>query len=196
MTDLNRRGWALGVGLGVVALGGGAWLRSRHAPLSPVADLDVDVTPAAGGVASSGAAIAASPLPFALTTLDGKTLAAADIRGRAVVLNFWAPWCPPCVREMPEIDRFARSAAGKDTLVIGLAIDEAPAVHRFVAEHPISFPVSVLGYAGLSWVRKLGNDSGALPFSAVFDRRGRLVHRKLGPTSAAELSGWAQSSST
>jgi hypothetical protein len=92
---------------------------------------------------------------------------------------------------MPEIVRFSCSPAGKDTLVIGLAIDEKPAVDKFLAEHPVGFPIVVLGYAGLSWVRQLGNESQALPFSVVFDRGGRkVVQRKAGATTAAELQGW------
>jgi hypothetical protein len=75
--------------------------------------------------------------------------------------------------------------------VIGLAIDERPAVDKFVAAHPVSFPIAVLGYAGLAWVRRLSNDpSVALPFSAVFDRSQKLVQKKFGPTSEAELTGW------
>ena len=128
--------------------------------------------------------------PSRVETVDVRTLTADDIHGRSVLLNFWAPWCPPCVREMPEIDRFARSPAGKDTLVVGLAIDEVPAVKKFLAEHPVGFPVVVLGYAGLNWVRRLGNDGGALPFSVVFDPGQHVAHRKAGPTTAAELAGW------
>ena len=186
MSDMNRRGWGLGVVLGVAALGGGAWLRSRGIPLTPLPEAD-----AATGSAGASALV---PIPMPLTTIDGKTLTAADIGGRNVVLNFWAPWCPPCVHEMPEIDRFARSAAGKNTLVIGLAIDEKPAVDKFIAEHPVSFPIVVLGYAGLAWVRQLGNESQALPFSVGFDRAQHVAHRKPGATNAAELTGWVSQS--
>ena len=182
MTEPNRRGFGLAVALGVAALGGGALLRSRSVPLTPLPEAD-----AATGAANP----ALAPIPMPMTTLDGKTLTAADIGGRAVLLNFWAPWCPPCVREMPEIDRFARSPAGKNTLVIGLAIDEKPAVEKFIAEHPVGFPIVVLGYPGLSWVRRLGNDSQALPFSVSFDRSQAIAHRKAGPTNIAELTDWS-----
>ncbi|MGN6527364.1 MAG: TlpA family protein disulfide reductase [Burkholderiaceae bacterium] len=186
MTDMNRRGWGLAVVLGGAAMGFGAWLRSRGVPLSPLPEAQAGTPGQAGpGAPAQGA------IPVPLTTREGRTLTAADIGHRSVVLNFWAPWCPPCVREMPEIDRFSRSAAGKDTLVIGLAIDEKPAVDKFLAEHPVGFPIVVLGYAGLSWVRQLGNDSQALPFSVVFDRGGhKVVQRKAGATTAGELQGW------
>ena len=189
MTAIDRRSWAIGAVLGAAALGTGAWLRSRH-PAVQTGD--------AMAAAASAAGVAVpplTPLPAPLQTTDGRTLTDADIGDRFVVLNFWAPWCPPCVREMPELDRFARSEAGKNALVIGLAIDEPPAVARFVAAHPVSFPISVLGYAGLAWARRLSNDPNvALPFTAVFDRSRRLAQHKFGATNAAELSSWVHAS--
>jgi thiol-disulfide isomerase/thioredoxin len=175
MTAINRRNWGVTLGAGALALGAGAWWQDR-----------LSAANAAGAPPADGV------LPQPLTTLDGKTLNAGDLAGRAVVLNFWAPWCPPCVKEMPELDRFARSPAGKDTLVIGLAIDEDPAVRKWIAAHPVGFPISILGYAGLAWVGRLGNDAKVLPFSVVYDRSHRLVQHKVGPTSEAELARWAR----
>jgi len=185
LSGLTRREWVAGIGLGAAALGVGAWLRHRQAPVE---------TGDRAAAAASAAGIALPPLtpiPAPIRTTDGRMLSNDDIAGRAVVLNFWAPWCPPCVREMPELDRFARSADGKDALVIGLAIDEQPAVDKFLAAHPVSFPISILGYAGLAWARRLSNDPNvALPFTAVFDRSRRLAQHKFGATNAAELAGW------
>ncbi len=187
MSDMNRRSWGLGLALGAVGLGAGAWLRQRRAAVE---------TGDAVAAAASAAGLAIPPLtpiPVPIKTMDGRTLTNADIAGRFVVLNFWAPWCPPCVREMPEIDRFARSPDGRNTLVIGLAIDEQPAVDKFVAAHPVSFPISVLGYAGLAWARRLSNDPNvALPFTAVFDRSQQLAQHKFGATNATELASWVR----
>ena len=191
MTGLTRRDIVGAAVLGGAALGVGAWLRHRQAA-APVAVGDG----AAAAASAAGVALPPlTPLPTPIRTLDGRILADADVGKRVVVLNFWAPWCPPCVKEMPEIDRFARSAAGKDVLVIGLAIDEAPAVERFVAAHPVSFPISILGYAGLAWARRLSNDPNvALPFTAVFDRAHRLAQHKFGATNADELADWTRAS--
>ncbi len=186
---MNRRDWMAGLGLGAAALGAGAWLRQRQAPVV------VGDTAAAAASAAGVALPPLTPIPAPLRTTDGRTLTDADVGGRFVVLNFWAPWCPPCVREMPELDRFARSDAGKDVLVIGLAIDEQPAVDKFLAAHPVSFPISILGYAGLAWARRLSNDPNvALPFTAVFDRSQRLAQHKFGATNAIELAGWVRRS--
>jgi len=189
MSALTRREWIAGLGLGAAGLGVGAWLRHRRPPVE---------TGDGAAAAASAAGIALPPLtpiPAPIRTTDGRTLSDADIAGRFVVLNFWAPWCPPCVHEMPEIDRFARSEAGRNVLVIGLAIDEQPAVDRFLAAHPVSFPISILGYAGLAWARRLSNDPNvALPFTAVFDRSQRLAQHKFGATNAAELASWVRTS--
>jgi len=186
MSGLKRRDAALAIALGGAALGAGAWLRHRQAQ-AEVGD------PAAAASAAGLALPPLTPIPAPIRTMDGRTLTDADVAGRVVVLNFWAPWCPPCVKEMPEIDQFARSPAGKDVLVIGLAIDEPPAVEKFVAAHPVSFPISILGYAGLAWARRLSNDPNvALPFTALFDRSQRLARHKFGATNAAELSDWVR----
>ena len=187
MSGLTRRDAVAAAVLGGAALGFGAWLRHRQPPV---------VVGDTAAIAASAAGIALppiTPIPAPIRTMDGRTLTDADVHGRFVVLNFWAPWCPPCVKEMPEIDRFARSKAGKDVLVIGLAIDEAPAVEKFVAAHPVSFPISILGYAGLAWARRLSNDPNvALPFTAVFDRSQRLARHKFGATNADELTQWVR----
>jgi thiol-disulfide isomerase/thioredoxin len=187
VSALKRREWIAGLALGTLGLGAGAWLRQRRPP--------VEIGDAAAAAASAAGVVLPplAPLPAPLTTTDGRTLTNADIAGRFVVLNFWAPWCPPCVREMPMLDAFAGSAAGRNVLLIGLAIDEAPAVDRFIAAHPVSFPISILGYAGLAWARRLSNDPNvALPFTAVFDRSQRLAQHKFGATNAAELESWVR----
>ncbi len=123
---------------------------------------------------------------------DGKPLAMAGLRGQALVLNFWATWCPPCVKEMPELDRFARQFANRGGRVVGLAVDNPTAVRQFLTRSPVSYPIGLAGFDGTDLSRKLGNSAGALPFTAVFNRDGRLVQRKLGETSFDELSRWVQ----
>ena len=122
-------------------------------------------------------------------------LAARSLRGRPLVLNFWATWCPPCVTEMPELDRFARDFAPKGWQVLGLAIDQADAVRRFLAATPVSFPIVITGTAGLELVRALGNATGGLPFTVVLDSDGQVRHRKMGATDHTELAAWAGSGS-
>lgn len=124
-------------------------------------------------------------------TPGGGSLALAGFRGRPLVLNFWATWCAPCVREMPTLDRFHRQYGARGWQVVGLAIDRADAVKEFLARTPVGFPVGLAGLEGADLARQLGNDRGGLPFTAVFDGSGRQVERHLGETHYEQLVHWA-----
>ena len=118
-------------------------------------------------------------------TLDGgPQLATATLRGKPLLVNFWAPWCGPCVKELPEIDRFHQTSGWA---VLGIAVDSAEPVHAFLQNTPTHFPHVLAGLGGASLSRKLGNDQGGLPFSVAFDAAGEVVWRKLGPTTTTEL---------
>lgn len=122
---------------------------------------------------------------------DGSPMAMAPLLGRPLVLNFWATWCPPCVREMPALDRFQREFASRGWQVLGLAVDRPGPVREFLARSPVSYAIAMAGLAGTDLSRTLGNASGGLPFTAIFDRGGLVAYRKLGETSFEDLAWWA-----
>lgn len=190
----RRTGLALGV-LVAAAAGGAGWLlQDRRRP---------DATPSAPPARPAAAASAASgpdgDATAALWSLrleqpDGGTLVLAERRGRPLLVNFWATWCPPCVRELPQIDQFAREQAARGPAgwqVVGLAADAAGAVRTFLARTPLSFPVGLAGFGGITLAQQLGNAQGGLPFTIAFDADGKLIHRKLGETHLQELRDWA-----
>lgn len=124
------------------------------------------------------------------TQLDGAMLATAAFKGKPLVLNFWATWCPPCVEELPLIDDFFRQNKFKGWQVLGLAVDQATPVTRFLTQSPLSFSVALAGFAGIEMSRSLGNLSGALPFTVVFASTGEVVHRKMGKLTSEDLRLW------
>jgi thiol-disulfide isomerase/thioredoxin len=130
--------------------------------------------------------------PLTFDTPTGSTLAMQSLRGKPLVVNFWATWCPPCVEELPLLDGFYRQNAAKSWQVVGLAIDQPSAVRKFLERTPVSFPVGLAGLGGTELTSALGNMSGGLPFTVVLGASGDLLQRKMGRITTADLVQWGQ----
>jgi len=122
------------------------------------------------------------PAPmFAVTDIDGRELSTASLRGKVVIVNFWATWCGPCRAEVPDL--VALQAKYKDTLqVIGVSEDEAgvDVVKRFAAEHKINYPIVMM----TPQIEKLYPGISALPTSFIVDRESRVVQKHVGMLTA------------
>lgn len=131
---------------------------------------------------------------WALTLEDptGAPLSLAAFRGRPLVINFWATWCPPCVEELPMLNAFFAQHRGKGWQVLGLAVDQPSAVRAFVQRLPLAFPVAMAGLGGTDLARSLGNATGGLPFTVVVSANGDISHRKLGKVTPEDLRQWAE----
>jgi thiol-disulfide isomerase/thioredoxin len=125
-------------------------------------------------------------------TPQGQTLAMASLRGRALLINFWATWCPPCVEELPLIESFYQVNKPRQWQVVGLAVDQPSAVRQFLAKGPVSFPIGMAGMAGTELSRSLGNLSGGLPFTVVLGPDGQVRQRRMGRLTADELAQWGR----
>jgi thiol-disulfide isomerase/thioredoxin len=123
---------------------------------------------------------------------QGGTLHLKEALGQPLLLNFWATWCPPCIKEMPLLDAFARQHQTKGWRVMGLAVDGPTPVREFLARQPVSFGIGLAGLTGVELSRSLGNAQGGLPFTVVFNRQGRLVQRKTGTVTEADLAAWVR----
>ncbi len=115
----------------------------------------------------------------------------ASLKGRRVLLNFWATWCPPCVEELPLLDSFQQQRAANGWQVVGLAIDQPSAVRQFLARTPVRFPIGLAGLEGTELAKSLGNLSGGLPFTVVLGPDGQVRQRRMGKLSRADLDAWA-----
>lgn len=126
-----------------------------------------------------------------LRTPQGTELAFDTLRGRPLLVNFWATWCPPCVEEMPLLDAFWRQNVARNWQVVGLAIDQPTAVRTFLQRTPVGFPIGLAGLDGTALTRSLGNLTGGLPFTVVIGADGTLRQRRMGRVSEADLKAWA-----
>lgn len=100
--------------------------------------------------------------------------------GKVMVLNFWATWCPPCLKEMPAFSMLQQKLGAQGLQFVGLAIDDVKSVKSFIASTPVAYPLLIAEATGVALAERLGNRLGALPFTAIFDRTGRLVEVKTG----------------
>ena len=125
-------------------------------------------------------------------TPDGGSLAIACFYGKPLLVNFWATWCPPCIEELPLIDRFYQENKAKSWQVLGLAVDQPSAVRAWLQRKPLHFPIAMAGFAGTELSKSLGNLTGGLPFTVVFGASGQLLHRKSGKVTEDDLAQWAQ----
>ena len=170
---MNRRGLVYGGVALAAALGGAGLAWRRWQPAAPV----------------DGAAQA-----FWASTLDapdGRPVALAGFRGKPLLVNFWATWCPPCVEELPLLERFHAQQRGRGWEILGIAVDQPSAVRQWLQRQPLSFPVVLAGLQGTEMSKSLGNQAGGLPFSVLFGGQGQVLERKLGQLHERDLQSWA-----
>ena len=124
-----------------------------------------------------------------LQDINGAVFDAAGFaQDQALIINFWAPWCPPCVEELPLINQQLLLKPNKKIQLLAIAIDDLDQVQRFWRARllPAITPV-VAGYAGMQLMRQLGNEQGQLPFTVVLAADGAILHSHLGALKAADM---------
>lgn len=113
--------------------------------------------------------------------------------GRTTLVNLWATWCAPCLKEMPDLQRFADEQGDNGVQVTGIALDDAQAVLAFLRQHGIAYPVLVDAAGPTDAGVRLGNPAGALPYSVLVSADGRVLKTRIGPfTDGADIAGWVQ----
>ena len=166
---MNRRLFLYaGAAVAVAAAGGYAYRERRRAGSAPAGDDPV-------------AALRALPLP----DLDGKPHSLAEWQGRPMVVNFWATWCAPCVKEMPELQALHQKYPAIQ--FVGIGIDKPENMRQFLQKVPVSYSLLVMGSGAIDTLRALGNPAGGLPFTLIFDADGRISRKILGQIQPDDL---------
>lgn len=128
-------------------------------------------------------------------TPDGSKLAMQTLKGKPLLINFWATWCPPCVEELPLLERFYLQNKAKSMQIVGLAADKPEAVRTFLKKLPLTFPVGVIDLSGIALSKSWGNLAGGLPFTVILAADGRVMQRKMGKLSEEDLKTWLDAAS-
>lgn len=129
-----------------------------------------------------------SALPeFNLSDLSGRQHNISEWRGRILVLNFWATWCPPCLKEIPDFIDLQKQYADKDVQFIGIALEDKEPVAKYAAATHINYPILLGGDNGITLAHQLGNSMDAVPYTLIVDRQGQIIYRHPGELSKEHL---------
>ncbi|HTJ91606.1 MAG TPA: TlpA disulfide reductase family protein [Pararobbsia sp.] len=118
---------------------------------------------------------------------DNTQQALSQFKGKALVVNFWASWCGPCIAEMPALSALHKQYAAKGINFVGIAVDTAPNVQGFVHRVNVNYPLVIAGFGGGDLARQFGDEQGALPFTVVIDASGKVRSTTLGQVKPEKL---------
>jgi len=125
-------------------------------------------------------------LEFNLPDLTGKQRNISEWQEKIRIINFWATWCPPCLKEIPEFIKL-QNEFNKDIQFIGIAIEDKQSVEEYLATININYPILIGEDGGIALSNKLGNIINAVPFTLVVNRQGQIVHRQPGEISREKI---------
>ncbi len=128
------------------------------------------------------------PLPeFSFPDLNNVSHSSKEWQGKIIVLNFWATWCPSCLKEIPEFMAL-QTQYGEKVQFVGIALDDLDAVKTFQQKTAVNYPLLISGdWAGFQLAKKLGNLISAIPYTVVANRDGIIIYHHAGELSANEL---------
>jgi len=128
-----------------------------------------------------------APPEFNLSELSGRQHNISEWKGKLLVLNFWATWCPPCRKEIPDFIALQEQYADKGLQFIGIAIEDKEPVAEYTATTKINYPILLGGDNGIALAHQLGNSVDAVPYTLVVNQQGQIIFRHPGEISKQQL---------
>ena len=126
-------------------------------------------------------------IDFSLPDLTGKQRNINEWQGKIRIINFWATWCPPCLKEIPEFIKLQNQFDDKGIQFIGIAIEDKQAVEEYLNTISINYPILIGGDEAINLSHQLGNIVNAVPFSLIVNQQGQIIHRQPGELSKEKI---------
>ncbi len=186
---MNRTGLIIIVG--ILALGGGLVVRDLVAPSA--VNVVSQLKKKAGIFVRElkDKPITQQILPeFEFPDMADKMHSSSEWQGKIRVINFWATWCPPCVKEIPDFIQLQEQYGSKNLQFIGIAVDDKGSVKEFLTKTKINYPILIGDFTSASFISliyQLGNASDAIPFTVIVNQKGDILLKHQGGISKEEI---------
>ncbi len=130
----------------------------------------------------------ATPLiNFSLLDTEGKSHSITEWQGKIRIINFWATWCPPCLKEIPSFIALQNEYAEKNLQFIGIAIDDRQLVEDYLAFSEINYPILMAELEGAQIAKQLGNTVNAIPYTVIVNQQNQIIFRQPGELSQQKI---------
>ncbi len=120
---------------------------------------------------------------FAMEDIEGNIRNISDWDGQIIFLNFWATWCPPCLKEIPAFIELQAQYGDQGFQIVGIAIDDESLVKEFAQSNSINYPIIASEAEGIGLAQRYGNQIGGLPYTAIINRKGEISRKIMGELS-------------
>jgi thiol-disulfide isomerase/thioredoxin len=133
--------------------------------------------------AANNPAIGIQRPEFAAIDLDGQLRNITEWDGQLILLNFWATWCPPCKKEIPDFIELQKAYGDQGFQIISIAVDEEEAVREYAEKMGMNYPIMAVQAEGVGLAKRYGNGIGILPYTVIINRDGEISYTITGELS-------------